>query len=203
MLVGIDFDNTIAGYDHVFSVAAREKGLIPPDLQGGKKAIRDAIRLLPDGERKWMALQGEVYGPRMFQASPLPGVMTYLRKSVAAGWRMVVVSHKTEFGHFDPTRTNLRTSALAWMETTGLFDMGPGGLSAAAVHFESTREEKISRISELGCDVFIDDLEEVLTAPSFPQECRPIHLNVEGELSSTVSSYPDWFAIANALAVPN
>ena len=35
------------------------------------------------------------------------------------------------------------------------------------IHFLETRELKISRISELACQVFIDDLPEVLQAPGF------------------------------------
>jgi hypothetical protein len=36
------------------------------------------------------------------------------------------------------------------------------------VYFESTRAEKLERISALSLSHFIDDLEEVLTDPGFP-----------------------------------
>jgi hypothetical protein len=42
------------------------------------------------------------------------------------------------------------------------------------VFFESTRAEKLSRIAELGCDWFIDDLAEVFSDPAFPPGVRRI-----------------------------
>ena len=56
--VGIDFDNTIVTYDEVFCAMARRSGLIDPAFVGGKQAVRDAIRLLPDGELAWQACRG-------------------------------------------------------------------------------------------------------------------------------------------------
>ena len=51
--IGIDFDNTLIDYDGVFVAAARERGLIGREIAGSKRAVRDAIRLLPDGELTW------------------------------------------------------------------------------------------------------------------------------------------------------
>ena len=48
--IGVDFDNTIITYDDVFLSTARERGLVGADFAGRKQAIRDTIRLLPDGE---------------------------------------------------------------------------------------------------------------------------------------------------------
>ena len=60
MRIGLDFDNTIAGYDHLFLAAGREQGLLPPDFAGAKKAVRDHIRTLPGGEA--FAIWGESQG---------------------------------------------------------------------------------------------------------------------------------------------
>jgi hypothetical protein len=51
--IGIDFDNTIITYDDVFCAAAKRCGLIDPEFSGSKKAVRNAIRLLPGGELAW------------------------------------------------------------------------------------------------------------------------------------------------------
>ena len=48
--IGLDFDNTIITYDAVFLAAARKWGLVDVNFTGGKQAIRDTIRSLPDGE---------------------------------------------------------------------------------------------------------------------------------------------------------
>lgn len=163
--IGIDFDNTIITYDDVFCAAAKTKGLIGADFAGSKQAVRDAIRLLPDGELAWQRLQGQVYGKGIGGAKMIAGVAAFLRRAGAEDCAIVVVSHKTEYGHFDPDRVNLRTAALDWMAGQGLFD---GGLALANVYFESTRAEKLKRIAALSLSHFIDDLEEVLTDADFP-----------------------------------
>ncbi len=80
MRIGIDFDNTIITYDDVFLATARERGLVGADFAGRKQAIRDAIRLLPDGELSWQKLQGQVYGKGIAQAAMFEGVDAFLRR---------------------------------------------------------------------------------------------------------------------------
>lgn len=167
-IIGIDFDNTIARYDHIFAPAAREMGLVPVDFAGSKAATRAAIRASGAGEAGWMRLQGQVYGRLMPQARLFDGVLAFLHGCRARGLPVLIVSHKTEHGHFDEHRVNLRTAALAWMEAVRLFDWAATGLSADRVFFEGTRADKLARIADCGCTDFIDDLEEVLTDPAFP-----------------------------------
>jgi hypothetical protein len=171
--IGIDFDNTIITYDDVFCAAAKAKGLIDADFTGNKQAVRDAVRLLSDGELAWQRLQGQVYGKGIVDAKMVEGVEAFLRRARAAGCIVAVVSHKTEYGHFDPDRVNLRNAALAWMAGQGLFD-GRHGIALANVYFESTRAEKLKRIAALSLTHFIDDLEEVLTDPDFPPDVERI-----------------------------
>ena len=71
--IGIDFDNTIITYDDVFRAAATASGLIAPGFSGNKQAVRDAIRLLPDGELAWQHLQGRVYGKGIGGAAMVRG----------------------------------------------------------------------------------------------------------------------------------
>jgi hypothetical protein len=171
--IGIDFDNTIITYDDVFRSAAVAGGLIAPGFSGNKQAVRDAIRVLPEGELAWQRLQGQVYGKGIDGATMVAGVETFLRRCRAEGCAVAVVSHKTEYGHFDPDRVNLRQAALAWMTTHGLLG-GDHGLALADVYFESTRAEKLKRIAALSLTHFIDDLEEVLTDPDFPPKVERI-----------------------------
>jgi hypothetical protein len=173
--IGIDFDNTIVTYDDVFRSAAKQHGLIDPDFFGSKQAVRDAIRLFPDGERAWQRLQGQVYGKGIAGAKMVTGVEAFLRHCRAEGCTIAVVSHKTEFGHFDSDRVNLRTAALDWMAGRGLFD-GDCGIARANVYFEGTRVEKLKRIAALALTHFIDDLPEVLIDPDFPPQVERILL---------------------------
>ena len=45
------------------------------------------------------------------------------------------------------------------------------------VFLETTVDDKVSRIRELGCDVFVDDLLEVLSAENFPRTTRRLLFN--------------------------
>ena len=166
--VGIDFDNTLIRYDEVFLAIARERKLLGPTFSGNKQAVRDAIRLLPDGETTWQRLQGHVYGKGIGKAAMFAGADAFLRRCRTAGHELFIVSHKTEFGHADPDRVNLRTAALGWMEAHGFFAPDMYGIARDNVFFEGTRSEKLRRIAALNCAYFIDDLEEVLTDPGFP-----------------------------------
>lgn len=170
MRIGIDFDNTLIGYDHVFAAAAVEAGLLPPGFAGTKQQVRDTLRREPDGETAWMRLQGQVYGRLLPRARLIDGVADFLRRCRTRGVPVAVVSHKTEYGHFDEARVNLRDAARRWMAGHGFFDPDGFGLSGADVFFEPTRAAKIARIAALRCSHFIDDLEEVLGDPAFPAD---------------------------------
>ena len=171
--IGIDFDNTIISYDDVFRAAAAAGGLVAAGFSGNKQAVRDAIRLLPDGELAWQRLQGQVYGKGIGGATVVAGVATFLRRCRAEGCAVMVVSHKTEYGHFDPDRVNLRKAALDWMAGQRLLG-GDHGIVGADVYFESTRADKLRRIAALSLTHFIDDLEEVLSDPEFPPNVERI-----------------------------
>jgi hypothetical protein len=166
--IGIDFDNTIVSYDDLMYRAAVDRGLLDGGAERSKRAVRDRIRRLPDGEIEWQKLQALAYGPGMRQARLTEGAGEFLVRCRAAGLAVFIVSHKTEYAACDETRTNLRTAALDWMDAHGLFGPEGPGLSRHRVFFESTRAEKIARIRDIGCSHFIDDLEEVLLDPAFP-----------------------------------
>jgi hypothetical protein len=168
MRIGIDFDNTVITYDDVFLATAKELGLIDRTFRGRKQAVRDAIRLLPDGELTWQRLQGQVYGRGICQAAMCDGVVTFLRRCRRERQPILIVSHKTEFGHHDPSRVNLRQAALGWMREHGIIGSSDYAVPSESVFFEDTRADKLMRIATLGCTHFIDDLEEVLTDPAFP-----------------------------------
>jgi hypothetical protein len=190
--IGIDFDNTIITYDAVFLTAARQWGLVGADFTGGKQAIRDTIRLLPDGELSWQRLQGQVYGKGLAQAEMVEGVDAFLRHCRDSNVPIAIVSHKTEFGHHDPDRINLRDAARAWMSKHSFFKVGGYGIASDAVYFESTRQDKIARIVQVGCTHFIDDLEEVLCDPTFPSGVERILFSDVAPVSASCIVCPTW-----------
>lgn len=185
--IGIDFDNTIVTYDEVFCSMAKRAGLIDPAFVGAKQAVRDAIRLLPEGELAWQRLQGQVYSKGIADAKMVDGFEAFLRRCRAEGCAAMIVSHKTEYGHYDPDRINLRNAARDWMTAKGLLG-GEGGVPAVNVFFEGTRSEKLARIANLSCTHFIDDLEEVLNDPGFPPGVERILLS-DGAQPHVASPY--------------
>jgi len=166
--IGLDFDNTIACYDHVFTAAARDRGYLADKGPLNKLEVRARVRALDGGEQKWMALQGEVYGKRMKDAALMPGVADFFTACKTRAVNIFIVSHKTSFGHFDENRVNLRDAACTWMQIQGFFDPDGFALENKNVYFNNTRLEKIARIADLDCTHFIDDLKEVFAEPSFP-----------------------------------
>jgi len=199
MRVGIDFDNTIAGYDDVFVATARSEGFLADSCAKTKMEVREALRALPGGEQDWMRLQGRVYGAHMKDAELIEGVEAFLKGCRSKSVPVCIVSHKTEFGHFDPDHVNLRDVARDWLETKGFFDERGFGLSRGDVYFETTREEKVARIGAIGCTHFIDDLEEVFGEPGFPEKTeRYLYANGANLLpSGPFKAFGSWNEIAD------
>jgi hypothetical protein len=198
MRIGIDFDNTLIGYDDVFLAAARRRDLLSSGFAGSKQAVRDAIRLLPDGELAWQQLQGHVYGQGIGGAVMFEGVDGFLRRCRAAGHGVFVVSHKTEYGHHDPHRVNLREAALGWMEARGFFAPDRYAIPRENIFFEPTRAQKLERIAALRCAYFIDDLEEVLTDPDFPPGVNRVLFGASGS-SPNLAICSSWRRIAETV----
>lgn len=175
MIIGVDFDNTIVDYDAVFRAVAEDMGCLSPGDGDGKAAVRDAVRALPDGERQWRDIQAAVYGPRILEAVPFDGVLSFLRRCRDAGMTVHVVSHKTVFAASDKAEScNLHEAAMKWLGRYGVVGGREPLLEKGNVFFEPTRERKLSVIARLGCDLFIDDLEEVLVHPDFPVGTRAL-----------------------------
>ena len=168
MRIGIDFDNTIAGYDHVFAQAAADAGLLADGVATNKKEVRAALRKLTDGEISWQRLQGEVYGARMSEAKLIEGVASFFVGCHDVGLDVFIISHKTNHNRFDPEQVNLRIAATLWMETHQFFDEDGLAVPRKNLYFEETRADKIARIADLRCTHFIDDLEEVFREAAFP-----------------------------------
>src|SRR5690349_15166494 len=162
MRIRIDCDNTLVGYDRLFYRAALDAGLIPPDVEASKNAVRDFLRR--DGrEPAWTQLQGLVYGERMAEAEAFPGAIDFLEQARAHGCELYIVSHKTRKPLAGPDY-DLHAAAHAWLDQ----HVGVALMPTHRRYFELTKEQKIARIAACGSMIFIDDLPEILLAPSFP-----------------------------------
>lgn len=198
MLIGIDFDNTVAGYDRLFAGLATELGLLdaPP---ASKRAVRDALRAKGDaGEREWQRLQALAYGQRMAEAELIAGVNEFLGRCRAAGIPVCIVSHKTRRSPVDDSGTDLCGAALSWMEEKGFFAATGLGLAREQVYFEPTRQAKVARILALGCTHFIDDLPEVFGEPDFPDAAEAILFDPsQAAAGGAWMRFADWYGISD------
>lgn len=174
MRIGVDFDNTIAGYDAVFTRLAAEQGLVLEEPCAGKRALRDHLRQRAGGETLWRRLQATAYGERMIEAELMPGVTRFLGACRDRGVTLFIVSHKTRYAAQGDERLDLRQEAHAWMELRGFFDTSGFDIATHHVFFEETRRDKLGRIATLGVSHFIDDLEEVFAEPAFPARVKAI-----------------------------
>lgn len=170
MHIGIDFDNTIVCYDELFWQAARDGGLIPPEIPRSKESVRNALRQ-SGREEDWTLLQGVVYGARLQEAIAFPGVAEFFQVARSKGWRLYIISHKTRYPYAGP-QYDLHLAAANWLRTHGFVGDSPWGISEEQVYFELEKAQKLDRIGVHACSVFIDDLPELLTDPEFPKDVQ-------------------------------
>ncbi len=205
LYIGIDFDNTIAHYENVFQNVAKEIGAIPSCFEGNKLSIRNYLTGTSGKQSTWQRLQGQVYGRHMHRASIMPGFAWFLCRCQRRGISVVIISHKTEYGHFDSDRIPLREVALKWIEDQGFLGEDGFGIKKENIYFEDTRQKKIERITRLGVTHFIDDLPEVLHDSEFPKRTQKVLFSVVGrptELPSNIVHYQSWETIGQYILGP-
>ena len=186
MRIGIDFDNTIACYDGVFPAAALERGLIPADIGRDKNSVRDHL----NGAGRvddFTELQGYIYGARMDLVAPYPGVAGCVAAARKAGHELFVVSHKTRHPLLGP-KYDMHAAARGFLSAHGLMGEGALQIDPSRVFFELTKEEKIARAAVIGCEIFIDDLPEILTMPGFPDGMRRILFDPTNQFARVAES---------------
>lgn len=193
MRIGIDLDNTIICYDESFKLVARRYGYVQSNISLGKQAVKDEVLKSKNGQFNWEKLQGLVYGKYIQQAKLYPNFFEFLLAAVSfGGVRLDIVSHKTVFAHHDPKKTNLRSNALEFLTSCGVFNLD--AITVKNVHFTNTLDEKIDKIKFLGCELFIDDLNRVFEHPKFPMNCHKILFN---STSNKSGSPLGWKEICN------
>jgi hypothetical protein len=181
--IGLDFDNTIVSYDALFHRVALEQQVVPATTPANKVAVRDHLRAVGQEER-WTLMQGEVYGARMDDAVTYPGVIDFLVHAGAAGHDLFIVSHKTRHPILGPAH-DLHAASRRWLERNLLMEGRPL-IPPGNVYFELTRDEKLARIAQLKCDMFVDDLPEVILAAHFPSATVGVLFDPEHNHGSTV-----------------
>ena len=166
MKIGIDLDNTIISYDVAFRVAASDRGLISDNYKYTKQELSKKIKNRKNGELEWQRLQGYVYGRGIKKANLFPGVYRFLWRCFNRGITVEIVSHKTEYGHFDKEKHSLRQAAIEFLCEHGVLGRGTEDNNKLIykVTFADTQQDKIDYISRNGFDYFVDDLEVIVNS---------------------------------------
>jgi hypothetical protein len=181
--IGLDLDNTIINYVPAFSEVSGKLGLgMVPDGIG----FRDVVK--SEGPEIWQNFQSVLYTDGLAFAEPAPGVIKFLRFARENSIDLSIVSHKTPL---TPTRfggKNLRLPALRWLESHRIV---PELVSPVCVHFCTTRAVKLSLISQLNFDWFIDDLARVLDDRRFPEKTVGFRYSPDSWPQRKVASEPN------------
>ena len=201
MIIGIDFDNTIANYNHLFEKVAYNNKFIKNKFYRSKNSVKK-ILLDPNtnaGIKKWQTIQGQVYGKYMNQAKVYSGLNKFLIYCKYRKVKVFIISHKSKFGHFDKEKISLRKEAVKWLEKKHFFNKDKLNINKKNVFFLNTREKKIKKIIDLKCTHHIDDLTEIFSHKDFPNKVNKILItnNKYKSLANDINIFNNWFSISN------
>jgi hypothetical protein len=157
----LDLDNTLINYGPAYgfllSEVLKEERY---ESQSFDKESAKRLILERKGNLEWTEAQGKLYSKYLSHAEFFPGAFDFLREARISGYDVVIVSHKTKFP-YEGERVDLQACAISWLHSKLPSDILNLEISEN-LFFEETKKAKIDRISELGCEVFVDDLEEIL-----------------------------------------
>jgi hypothetical protein len=186
MIIGIDFDNTIACHDQFFMKIALQKGLSIPKEKRPKQVVKDFFLGKENGNLEWTRIQGEIYGTELSSAELFEGFPEFLKEAVAHGHKLVLISHRTLFPAWGE-EINLHKAALQWLSEKDV--LAPDSIPLENCFFEISLEKKIDRIENENCSIFIDDLQQVLEHTRFPKKTQKV---LFGKKHSNLSSVMHW-----------
>ncbi len=184
--IGIDFDNTIVCYKPVFEKIIQKQPLIPKQLPPNKTALRNYLRSVGK-EEEWTRLQGYIYGEGMILAEPFPGLGSFFHACQMKNIQISIISHRTKTPYLGAP-VDLHAAARQWLAGQSFFT------PKVHAYFECTLREKLERIAASGCDLFVDDLPELLQEKDFPSHVQKTLFDPENQSPNTQEwiSLPSW-----------
>ena len=177
--IGLDLDNTVIDYAPAYRAVARAMGL--PQQLVDRESIRESLRKSEEDDEEWQRFQALLYTDGLAYAQPAPGLLEFLRFCGSIDLNVVIISHKTEATPVRFGARDLRAPASEWLHTQGIV---PEHVSPDWVFFCTNRADKVRTIAELQCDVFVDDLIEVLEDADMPIGITRFHYQAGGNSNS-------------------
>ncbi len=197
MIIGIDFDNTIADYTGVFYSVAMNLGWLPKEIGQSKEDVK-AYFINAGNESKWTELQGIVYGKEINLAKPYPECLEVLQELKLQGHTLKLISHKTRYPIIGE-KVNFHIAAKCWLSSNQFIQCTNAPFEAFHLYFKETKTLKLQTINELNCDIFIDDLYSVLSDPLFPSRTKKIHFTSNITASAIIKSN-SWIEISKIIS---
>jgi cell division FtsZ-interacting protein ZapD len=131
--IGLDFDNTIANYGLAFFEVAELLDL--KTTATTKSEVKKELLSRENGDFLWQKVQGLTYGRYIHLAELYSGLLEFVFRARSLGHQLSIVSHKSEFGHFDESRVPLRTAALTWLQIKRVVGELPAQIKPNEVYF--------------------------------------------------------------------
>ena len=200
MRIGIDIDNTIICYDHVFAHVAMSQGFsVQSDASKNevKKWFHDR-----NMHQAFTLLQGEVYGKFIDLASLFDGVLAFIDVAKRAGCQLFLVSHKTRYPLVGEKFDLHKSASRFLIDNNVISKYNDVGVHSNNVFFERTLARKIHRIAALNLDFFIDDLLQVFQHSNFPKKTNFMHFSQDLPkiaLTDEFSAFANWKQILSFL----
>jgi hypothetical protein len=119
----------------------------------------------------------------------------------AAGAELAIISHRTAKPFAGPPY-DLHQEARNFLAAQGLIGEACV-LAPDRVFLETTKEAKVARAAALECDVFVDDLPEILAMEGFPPGMRKILFDPgAAHAGSGHERAADWDQVVRTLLAP-
>jgi len=179
--IGFDLDHTLIDYSDSINFLAEQFGFHAKSKEEAKLHYEGSDL----GDVGWQDFQSALYTDGLRFARVNPGADALIRRLVADGTKVFIISHKTEYSNRGNQRASLRTAASSFLALHGF---SPGPVAAENVFYADDRTSKVSKIRELSLDLFVDDLPEVLENPEIPDSTLKV-LYDPGEVHAASSLF--------------
>jgi hypothetical protein len=169
MNVGIDLDNTLIDYREAYSKISKSMNLQLKETD--KTTIKNYLTDSQNDDFEWQRFQSILYTQGLEFAETAPGLIDFLNYCKNNDVKVFLISHKTlttprEFGSQD-----LRTPALDWLRRKNVI---PDLVSLDNIYFCESKNSKINKIVSLKCDLFVDDLKEILNSEHLSSNTKKV-----------------------------
>jgi len=181
--IGLDLDNTIIDYTPAYRIIAEKIGL--PQGITDRNSIRRTLRKSEYDDMEWQHFQSLLYTDGLAFAQPAAGLPDFLGLCKTLNIHVTIVSHKTSHTPVQFGDRDLRAPAIEWLVENGI---SPTFVRDEAIYFCNTREDKIRAIAGIDCQVFVDDLMEVLDHPDLSTDISRFHYSLEASFISAINT---------------